>query len=39
MQIVVAAVGRAKDGPERALTDAYIARLPWKVALKEIEIK
>ncbi len=39
MNIVVAAVGRAKPGPERDLFAAYIARLPWRVDLKEIEIK
>ncbi len=39
MHIVVAAVGKAKAGPERALFDSYIARLPWRVDLKEIELK
>ena len=39
MNIVVAAVGRAKPGPERDLFASYVARLPWSVALKEIEIK
>lgn len=39
MHILIAAVGRAKDGPERALLESYLARLPWKVTLKEIELK
>jgi 23S rRNA (pseudouridine1915-N3)-methyltransferase len=39
MNIVIAAVGRVKAGAERALFDAYVARLPWRVDLKEIEIK
>jgi 23S rRNA (pseudouridine1915-N3)-methyltransferase len=39
MNIVIAAVGRAKASPERDLFDAYLARLPWRVALKEIEIR
>ncbi len=39
MYIVIAAVGRAKPGPERELFDSYAARLPWRVDLKEIEIK
>lgn len=39
MHIVVAAVGRAKSGPERELFDSYIARLPWRVDVKEIELK
>jgi 23S rRNA (pseudouridine1915-N3)-methyltransferase len=39
VQIVVAAVGKAKAGAERELFDSYTARLPWRVALKEIELK
>jgi len=39
VHIVVAAVGRAKAGPERELFDSYIARLPWRVDVKEIELK
>jgi 23S rRNA (pseudouridine1915-N3)-methyltransferase len=36
---VIAAVGKAKAGPERDLYESYLARLPWRVDLKEIEIK
>lgn len=36
---MLAAVGKAKAGPERALYESYLARLSWRVALKEIEIK
>jgi 23S rRNA (pseudouridine1915-N3)-methyltransferase len=39
VQILIAAVGKAKPGPERDLFDAYVARLPWRVDLKEIEIR
>ncbi|MCA0199907.1 MAG: 23S rRNA (pseudouridine(1915)-N(3))-methyltransferase RlmH [Proteobacteria bacterium] len=39
LHIVIAAVAKAKAGPERDLYDAYVARLPWRVDLKEIEIK
>ena len=39
MHILIAAVGRAKDGPERVLLESYLARLPWKVTLKEVELK
>ena len=39
MHIVVAAIGRVKPGPEKELFDSYAARLPWRVDLKEIEIK
>jgi len=36
---VIAAVGKAKAGPERDLYDSYLARLSWRVELKEVEIK
>ena len=39
MNIIIAAVGRAKPGPERDLFASYVTRLPWRVELKEIEIK
>ncbi len=39
MNILVAAVGKAKPGAERELFESYAARLPWRVDLKEIEIK
>jgi 23S rRNA (pseudouridine1915-N3)-methyltransferase len=39
MHIVVAAVGRVKPGPEKELFDSYAGRLPWRMDLKEIEIK
>lgn len=39
LHILLAAVGRSKAGPERVLYESYLARLPWKVDLKEIEIR
>lgn len=39
MNVLIAAIGRAKAGPEKDLTADYLARLPWRVELKEIEIK
>ena len=39
MKIIVAAIGRAKAGPERDLFQTYTSRLRWPVQLKEIEIK
>jgi len=39
VNILVAAVGKAKPGAERELFESYAARLPWRVDLKEIEIK
>jgi len=39
VNILIAAVGRGKAGPERTLFDHYVERLPWKVTLKEIEIR
>jgi len=39
VNIIIAAVGKAKPGPERDLFAAYTARLPWRVDVKEIDIK
>lgn len=39
MQIVIAAIGKMKSGPERTLFDHYAGRLPWKISVKEHEIK
>lgn len=36
MRIRIAAIGKCKPGPERALFEEYIKRLPWKVELKEL---
>lgn len=37
MEIIVAAVGRAKSGPEREICDEYARRLAMPVKLKEVE--
>jgi 23S rRNA (pseudouridine1915-N3)-methyltransferase len=37
MRLTIAAVGRLRDGPMLALYRDYAARLPWTVALKEVE--
>jgi 23S rRNA (pseudouridine1915-N3)-methyltransferase len=39
MQILLAAIGKMKPGPEQALFDYYTQRVPWKITLKEYEIK
>ncbi len=39
MKIVVAAIGRERDKAARTLFDRYVERLPWTVALKEMEAK
>lgn len=39
LRITIAAVGRARRGPERALFDDYAARLSWPVSLKEIDAR
>ena len=39
MRLTVAAVGRAKGGPEQALWQDYVKRLSRPVQLKEIEVK
>jgi len=35
----ILAVGRARSGPERALFEAYAARLAWPIQLEEIDLK
>ncbi len=37
MRLTVACVGRARDGPESALFERYMGRLPWPVVLAEVE--
>ena len=39
MNILIAAIGRARAGAEQELFASYAARLPWRVDVKEIEIK
>lgn len=39
MEIVVAAVGRAKAGPESDLFASYARRLKWPLSLREVEEK
>jgi 23S rRNA (pseudouridine1915-N3)-methyltransferase len=39
VNILVAAVGKSKPGPEKELFTSYAARLPWRIDVKEIEIK
>jgi len=37
--VIVAAVGRMKDGPLRTLWDDYARRLGWRLELREVESK
>ena len=39
MRIVIAAIGRMKAGPLRALYDEYAARMTWPLTLREMEIR
>ena len=39
MRIVIAAVGRLRDAPSRALFEDYAKRLTWPVMLREVELK
>jgi len=39
MQILIAAIGKLKSGPELVLYEHYAARLPWKITVKEYEVK
>lgn len=39
MRLTIAAVGRARSGPERALYEHYAGRIVWPLALREVEEK
>lgn len=39
MRITLAAIGRLKLGPELSLINEYAKRLPWKLDIRELEIK
>ncbi|HXP95702.1 MAG TPA: 23S rRNA (pseudouridine(1915)-N(3))-methyltransferase RlmH [Telmatospirillum sp.] len=39
MQLLLAAVGRSRPGPERDLFDHYRRRLGWSLTVKEVEEK
>ncbi len=39
MKVVIAAVGRMKQGPERTLFESYTSRLPWSVDVREFDQK
>ena len=39
MEIIVAAVGRMKASPFRALWDDYAKRIGWELTLREVEEK
>ena len=39
MKILIAAIGKAKSGPEQQLYNDYIKRLPWKVDCREGDVK
>lgn len=39
MQIHIVAINKLKTGPEQALYNYYVQRLPWKVTCKEYELK
>lgn len=39
MRLTIAAIGRARAGPERALFQHYVARLSWPLQLQEVEEK
>lgn len=37
MRLTIAAVGRMRPGPEKALYESYAQRLVWPLALREVE--
>lgn len=39
MRLLIAAVGRARPGPEKTLFDHYAARITWPLDLREVEEK
>lgn len=39
MNITIASIGKFRNSPYQAIFDLYLKRLPWKVELKELEIK
>jgi 23S rRNA (pseudouridine1915-N3)-methyltransferase len=39
MRLTIAAVGRARTGPERAVYEHYAGRITWPLALREVEEK
>ncbi len=39
MRVYIAAVGKARGGPEQALIDRYVARIPWPITVREVEAK
>ena len=39
MNILIAAVGRLKGGPEAALLDDYLKRNPWPVQICEVDLR
>lgn len=39
MRLTIAAIGRARGGPESALYDHYAGRVRWPLALREVEEK
>jgi len=39
VKIIIAAVGRLRDAPSRALFEDYAKRLSWPVVVREVELK
>jgi 23S rRNA (pseudouridine1915-N3)-methyltransferase len=39
MRVLIAAIGRFRKGPERDLYDAYVKRMRWPLALKELDAR
>ena len=39
MRVSILAVGKLRQGPERALLDKYRKRLSWPLEVKEVEVK
>ena len=39
MRVTICAVGRAKGSPAAEICQTYLKRLPWTVAIREVEVR
>lgn len=39
MNITILSIGRFKNNPQKEIFETYVNRLPWNIALKELEVK
>ncbi len=39
MNIIIAAIGRIKDSPEKTLIEKYLRQCPWEITIRELDAK